>query len=457
MSIPQTPSPLSNILAAKTYNAAWFSGSTKELQITAAIAAAVADGAVAVYVPANMLPYDATAVTFNTSVKMTCEGADPGSYDVQAYGAAADFSADATAAINAACAAACGPSFAGGKVKMRRGLYSISSTIQIPNNVWIIGDGFKMTLVRRAFIGPLFSFTAANNQGLFDLRLDGNGQNATMLNFVDNGFYSQTSRLFITNYTGNAYTFANDAGNSSMHSDIYCEPTGASTTVPAIVLGTDSGPNYRFFTRVIVFNNNPLFDNGSSEMNWFISCGAATMIFSGATSKKTMVQGCRIATSGATTTIRGINHSIVGNEFAGPVTFDSTTNTCTHDSNVDFGTTDLGSNNKIGNIESAPETVTYSASMTPDAAKAATHIITATNGTAFTVNNPINLPITGGKTFELVIRNASGGALGAATFGAIYKHSTWTLPANGFSRTVRYRWDGTNLIEISRTPNDVPN
>ena len=74
MSIPQTPSPLSNILASKTYNAAWFSGATVESQITAAIAAAVTDSALYVFVPANMLPYTAGLVTFNTAVKVVREG-----------------------------------------------------------------------------------------------------------------------------------------------------------------------------------------------------------------------------------------------------------------------------------------------------------------------------------------------------------------------------------------------
>lgn len=82
MSIPQSPSPLSNILASKTYNAAWFSGATKELQITAAIAGAVVDGALYVFVPANMLPYTAANVTFNAAIKVVREGAPLDYYSI---------------------------------------------------------------------------------------------------------------------------------------------------------------------------------------------------------------------------------------------------------------------------------------------------------------------------------------------------------------------------------------
>lgn len=101
MAISNTPSPLSNIIAAKTYNAAWFSGSTKELQITAAIAAAVADGALYVYVPANMLPYAAGSVTFDSAIRMIREGGDAANYDVRAYGAAGDGITDDGAALQA--------------------------------------------------------------------------------------------------------------------------------------------------------------------------------------------------------------------------------------------------------------------------------------------------------------------------------------------------------------------
>src|SRR6267142_1418168 len=106
MAIPQTPSPLAAVVSAKTYNAQWFSGLTKEAQITAAIAAAVADGALYVYVPANMLPYNAILVTFNNAIRMICEGSNPSEYDVRAYGGAFDNSTIDTASWNATVTAA---------------------------------------------------------------------------------------------------------------------------------------------------------------------------------------------------------------------------------------------------------------------------------------------------------------------------------------------------------------
>jgi hypothetical protein len=99
--------------------------------------------------------------------------------------------------------------------------------------------------------------------------------------------------------------------------------------------------------------------------------------------------------------------------------------------------------------------IAYSASITPDASAGQAQTITATNATAFTINAPTNLVTD--QLLTLTIRNTSGGALGVATFNAIFKMSAWTQPATGNSRSITFRYDGTNLIEIARTPADVPN
>lgn len=82
-------------------------------------------------------------------------------------------------------------------------------------------------------------------------------------------------------------------------------------------------------------------------------------------------------------------------------------------------------------------------------------IITATNGSAFTVPAPTK-PTTG-QSINIKVKNTSGGALGAATWNAVYKLAAWTSPANGNSRSISFTYDGTNWIEQARTPNDVPN
>lgn len=100
-------------------------------------------------------------------------------------------------------------------------------------------------------------------------------------------------------------------------------------------------------------------------------------------------------------------------------------------------------------------TVTYSASMTIDARTGHIQIISANNGTAFTINAPTN-PYLGGR-MTITIRNTSGGALGVATWNAIFKMAAWTQPANGNSRSIDFYYNGANWIEADRTPADIPN
>ena len=99
--------------------------------------------------------------------------------------------------------------------------------------------------------------------------------------------------------------------------------------------------------------------------------------------------------------------------------------------------------------------IPYSASMAVENTYQA-FTITATNNTAFTITSPL-YPTYDGQTITFTIRNTSGGALGVATWGALYKLPAWTQPATGFSRSITFLCDGTNFIELSRTAADVPN
>jgi hypothetical protein len=97
----------------------------------------------------------------------------------------------------------------------------------------------------------------------------------------------------------------------------------------------------------------------------------------------------------------------------------------------------------------------YSASITIDAATTNAAEITATNATAFTIQAPTNPA--DGQLLTVTVRNTSGGALGAVTWNAVFKLAAWTQPANGFSRSITFRYNATNWVEISRTTADVPN
>src|SRR5262249_14111944 len=72
------------------------------------------------------------------------------------------------------------------------------------------------------------------------------------------------------------------------------------------------------------------------------------------------------------------------------------------------------------------------ASITPDCTAGTDFVINGNSGVAYTINAPLN-PMHDMR-ISITIQNTSGGALGAATFNAIFKMTAWTNPANGFQR-----------------------
>jgi hypothetical protein len=104
--------------------------------------------------------------------------------------------------------------------------------------------------------------------------------------------------------------------------------------------------------------------------------------------------------------------------------------------------------------------VTYSAAPVLDASQGNDFVITITDGVAFVVGAPINPPPAGfTQDISITFRNASGGAHGAGTWNAVFLTQATVFPAiaNGFSRTVLFRWNGTNWVELVRTAADVAN
>lgn len=83
--------------------------------------------------------------------------------------------------------------------------------------------------------------------------------------------------------------------------------------------------------------------------------------------------------------------------------------------------------------------------------------VTATGAGAFTIANPTNNPTNNGVLVLLIVRNTSGGALGAATFGTLYKQAGYANPANGQSTAAWFLWDGTNYVQVSGWTSAIPN
>ncbi len=119
-------------------------------------------------------------------------------------------------------------------------------------------------------------------------------------------------------------------------------------------------------------------------------------------------------------------------------------------------TTDAGFS---GRHADARAILTYSTSMTPNAAYGNQVDVVITDGVAFAVNAPSNA--VDGQELNFTFFNTSGGAHGTGTFNAVYKmqSAATTLPAiaTGSNRSIRFKFRTNAWHEISRTAADVPN
>lgn len=105
-------------------------------------------------------------------------------------------------------------------------------------------------------------------------------------------------------------------------------------------------------------------------------------------------------------------------------------------------------------------TLTYSASMTPDFKTNNSLLIIPTDPNPFTINNPINPPAIAGLKARIWILNASGGALGAVTWGSAFRVPVGiTYPTNGFRRCYEFELlaAGGNYYLVSSPTVDIPN
>lgn len=82
----------------------------------------------------------------------------------------------------------------------------------------------------------------------------------------------------------------------------------------------------------------------------------------------------------------------------------------------------------------------YGASITPNLANGGIVTVSVSNAGAFTINNPVGAAP--GMEWTLNITNASGGAMGAVTFGGAFRLGSFTAPANNKARVGSFYYDG---------------
>ena len=112
----------------------------------------------------------------------------------------------------------------------------------------------------------------------------------------------------------------------------------------------------------------------------------------------------------------------------------------------------------VGGITLAVVTPIYGPVVTPNLTLGSSFTITATDGVAFQVANPIGALQQGSTNrISITIKNASGGVLGAVTWGTAYKQAGSFAAGNGQRRSAQFEFDGTNWVLIAGPTGDIPN
>lgn len=172
--------------------------------VQTAIGEAKAEGRSKVLVPAKLIPYDASKVTFDDGVQMIREGNRRDAYDVKAYGAAGDgpSGTDDLAAINAAASAADANGY--DEVVHPPGTYTVSADPTFPGSTRPVGqasyDGSSITVTQSGFdkvIGDDSVATVSFDRPRLTLHVHTDGESG--LAFVDYGNGSVTSISTTTN------------------------------------------------------------------------------------------------------------------------------------------------------------------------------------------------------------------------------------------------------------------
>lgn len=233
------------------------------------------------------------------------------------YGATGNGTTDDTAAIQAAIIAA----GQNADVVFPSGTYLITSTLtSLTGQRWLGRGGQRGTTIKKG--ANIDMVVVGTLSTILDINLEGVGATYTGKGFViSSGFSQNLVRCRAVNMGGEPLYFANNAGGGANVTAFEGYPVDTDTYAGCAIAG-DTSPHPRFFRGMWLSGANfalgPGAGNGGSMTQFYIR----DLRFD-ATSTLFHISNGRCATIGATTTIRGFDHSIDGVAFAGPVALDS--------------------------------------------------------------------------------------------------------------------------------------
>lgn len=108
----------------------------------------------------------------------------------------------------------------------------------------------------------------------------------------------------------------------------------------------------------------------------------------------------------------------------------------------------------VNKMSNGYKLLTYGTTIAPDLNDGSTFEIRATDTVAYTISNPLH-PISG-QVIKFIIKNGSGGTMGAVTWGNAFKlGAAFDKPADTKYRVYSFVYNGTYWFEVSRTAADI--
>ncbi|HCF2445134.1 TPA: hypothetical protein NIA45_002761 [Pseudomonas aeruginosa] len=233
------------------------------------------------------------------------------------YGATGNGTTDDTAAIQAAIAAA-GPY---SDVVFPSGTYLITSTLtSLTGQRWLGRGGQRGTTIKKG--ANIDMVVVGTLSTILDINLEGVGATYTGKGFrIVSGFSQTITRCRAVNMGGEPLYFDSNAGGGANVTVFEGYPVDTDAYAGCAIAG-DTAPHPRFFRGMWLSGANfalgPGAGNGGSMTEFYIR----DLRFD-ATSTLFHISNGRCATLGATTTLKGFDHSIDGVTFAGPVALNS--------------------------------------------------------------------------------------------------------------------------------------
>ncbi|HBP1624761.1 TPA: hypothetical protein L5U86_000238 [Pseudomonas aeruginosa] len=233
------------------------------------------------------------------------------------YGAKGDGVTDDTDSIKAAITAA----GVGGDVIFPEGTYLITDKLtSLTSQRWLGRGGQRATTLKKG--ANIDMVEVGTLSTILDINLEGVGATYSGKGFrITSGFSQTITRCRAVNMGGEPLYFDTNAGGGANVTVFEGYPVDTDTYAGCAIAG-DTAPHPRFFRGMWLSGANfalgPGAGNGGSMSEFYIRD-----LRYDATSTLFHISNGRCATLGATTTLKGFDHTIDGVAFAGPVALDS--------------------------------------------------------------------------------------------------------------------------------------